>query len=84
MSKLITINSSNPELFYASEHETYGGVSFNLQASYELIDMFNWYKNERARIEQEGNFRNMYPAVEEAYAQYNTLLKLVTDISWLQ
>ena len=81
MNKLIEVTTNYPNMFYIHQEDTYGGMRILISPGYEFDEMLAWYRIEKERMKKEIETRFKYPAAEEAFQQYQTVLKLVSNNS---
>ena len=81
MADLINITSNNPDLVYITKQDTYGGMQYNVGLSPTAVDAIRWVNEYKQKLDQEVKAREENESVRAAYDQYQTVLKLVLDLT---
>jgi hypothetical protein len=74
---MLEFRTNYPELLMIHEADKYGGKIITFNFAPELWEMLEWFKKYKVQLEEERKLIAEYESVASAYAQYQTILKLV-------
>jgi hypothetical protein len=82
MAEKVIIETSHPELlliFDKGYSSATNRRTINIAFCNDLIDMLDWYRTHKEKLDEEAKLREKYESLSSAYEQYLTTLKLVKD-----
>lgn len=65
----------------ASLSDMHGGQQLTITIDHNIIDDLKWVRSHRAALETEIKLRSENEALHSAWAQYQTVLNLVLDVT---
>lgn len=76
---MIQIQSLNPNILHVSTMDVHGGKMITVELSRDVLDIINWARTYREKLDREVRLREQTPALANSWDEYQTMLKIVLD-----